>query len=137
MVAKGGNLLLGVGPTPKGVIQPEVVAILKEIGQWLKVNGEGIYGTRNTPNYNSKNVWFTASKDGNKLYALYVPNEKEELPQSIEWENNIPVKNSAMVLLKTGKKVKWAQKGNKVIVNLPGALKTNKEPLVFSFKLQK
>ena len=42
-----------------------------------------------------------------------------------------------MVLLKTGKKVKWAQKGNKVIVNLQGTLKTNKEPLVFSFKLQK
>jgi len=137
VVAKGGNLLLGVGPTPKGVIQPEVVAILKEIGQWLKVNGEGIYGTRITPNYNSNNIWFTASKDGNKLYALYVPNEKEGLPKSIEWENNIPVKSSAMVLLKTGKKVKWAQKGNKVIVNLQGTLKTNKEPLVFSFKLQK
>jgi len=138
VVAKGGSLLLGVGPTPKGLIQPEVEVILKQIGQWLKVNGEGIYGTRITPNYKSNNIWFTASKDGKKLYALYIPNEKEELPKSIEWENNIPVKNSPMILLQTGKKVKWTKEGDKIKVQLSNKSKTNnKEPLVFSFKLQK
>ena len=46
IVSKGGNLLLNVGPTPDGEIQPEFVARLKAIGRWLKTNGESIYGTR-------------------------------------------------------------------------------------------
>lgn len=48
-VAKGGNLLLGVGPTGKGTIDDEVVARLHQIGAWLRVNGEAIYGTRPIP----------------------------------------------------------------------------------------
>ena len=44
-VAKGGNLVLGVGPTPEGLIEPETVSRLKEIGQWLSANGKAIYGT--------------------------------------------------------------------------------------------
>ncbi|WP_321424710.1 alpha-L-fucosidase [uncultured Bacteroides sp.] len=137
VTAKGGSLLLGVGPTPKGLIQPEVEVILRQIGQWLKVNGKGIYGTRITKNYKSNNVWFTASKDGENLYALYIPNEKENLAESIEWENNIPMKNSSIILLQTGKKVKWIQEGNKIKVHLSNKSKMNKEPLVFSYKLQK
>ncbi len=46
IVSKGGNLLLNVGPTPEGEIQPEFVARLKTIGSWLKTNGDSIYGTR-------------------------------------------------------------------------------------------
>ncbi|RMD84198.1 MAG: alpha-L-fucosidase, partial [Lentisphaerae bacterium] len=40
---------LNVGPTAEGVIQPEAVAILKEVGAWLKVNGESIYGAGPAP----------------------------------------------------------------------------------------
>lgn len=137
VTAKGGSLLLGVGPTPKGLIQPEVEVILRQIGQWLKVNGEGIYNTRITPDYKSNDVWFTASKDGNKRYALYIPNEKSALPESIEWENNIPLKNSPVILLQTGKKVKWVREGNKIKVSLPLKSRLTKEPMVFSFKCQK
>ena len=38
-------LLLNVGPKPDGTITAEETAVLEEIGEWLKVNGEGIYGT--------------------------------------------------------------------------------------------
>ncbi|BEH00565.1 alpha-L-fucosidase [Bacteroides sedimenti] len=139
VVAKGGNLLLGVGPTPKGLIQPEVEVILKEIGQWLKINGEGIYNTRITPVYKNKNndIWFTASKDGKTLYALYIQGQNNPLPESIEWEKNIPVKGTAITLLHTGKKVKWTQEGDKVKVQLPRLSKYDKKPLVFSFKIKK
>lgn len=139
VVAKGGNLLLGVGPTPKGLIQPEVEVILKEIGQWLKINGEGIYNTRITPVYKNKNndIWFTASKDGKTLYALYIQGQNNPLPESIEWEKNIPLKGTAITLLHTGKKVKWTQEGDKVKVQLPRLSKYDKKPLVFSFKIKK
>ncbi len=45
IVSKGGNLLLNVGPQPDGRIQDDFVARLREIGVWLKANGEAIYGT--------------------------------------------------------------------------------------------
>ena len=44
VTSKGGAFLLNVGPTAEGVIQPEAVAILAKVGDWLKVNGESIYG---------------------------------------------------------------------------------------------
>ncbi|WP_327241623.1 alpha-L-fucosidase [Streptomyces sp. NBC_01320] len=43
-VAKGGNLLLNVGPDRHGTIQPDAVERLREIGGWLAVNGESVYG---------------------------------------------------------------------------------------------
>jgi alpha-L-fucosidase len=45
----GGNLLLNVGPMPTGEIQPEFVERLEAIGDWLRVNGISIYGTRAAP----------------------------------------------------------------------------------------
>ena len=49
VASKGGNFLLDVGPTPEGTIQPEFVERLQEIGKWMKVNGDSIYGTTHGP----------------------------------------------------------------------------------------
>lgn len=49
VVSKGGNLLLNVGPTPDGRIQPEFQTRLAAIGRWLKTHGEAIYGTTASP----------------------------------------------------------------------------------------
>lgn len=49
IVSKGGNYLLNVGPTPEGEIPAESVKLLKEVGAWMKVNGESIYGTQASP----------------------------------------------------------------------------------------
>lgn len=45
VVSKNGSMLLNVGPKSDGTISPEDTKVLKEIGAWLKVNGEAIYGT--------------------------------------------------------------------------------------------
>lgn len=45
IASKGGNYLLNVGPTSKGIIPVPEVKRLAEIGRWMKVNGEAIYGT--------------------------------------------------------------------------------------------
>jgi len=46
VVSKNGNLLVNVGPRSDGTIPEQAQQILREVGAWLKVNGEAIYGTR-------------------------------------------------------------------------------------------
>src|SRR5215472_14532944 len=46
IVSKNGNLLLNIGPRSDGTIPDEVQQVLLEVGAWLNVNGEAIYGTR-------------------------------------------------------------------------------------------
>jgi alpha-L-fucosidase len=46
IVSKNGNLLLNIGPKPDGTIPEEVQKVLLDVGAWLKVNGDAIYGTR-------------------------------------------------------------------------------------------
>ena len=48
-VSKGGNYLLNVGPTDKGVIPPESVAVLRQAGDWIRRNQESVYGAEGGP----------------------------------------------------------------------------------------
>ncbi len=48
-VSKGGNYLLNIGPLPDGSIDPKTVAIFTDVGHWMRVNNEAIYGTQAGP----------------------------------------------------------------------------------------
>ncbi len=76
ITAKGGCLLLGVGPTAQGIIETPAVERLEKVGEWLKVNGEGIYNTRITKNYNSGNIWFTANKNNKTINPSFTTGRK-------------------------------------------------------------
>ena len=49
IASKGGNYLLNVGPDPKGNIPAESLKTLAEMGAWMKINGEAVYGSTGSP----------------------------------------------------------------------------------------
>ncbi len=68
--AKGGNLLLNIGPKPNGELPIEQEERLRELALWMFVNSESIHGVRPWVVTNEGNVWFTKRKDGGVLYAI-------------------------------------------------------------------
>jgi alpha-L-fucosidase len=71
VVAKGGNFLLNVAPTPQGTWEEEAYQRLEEVGRWMKRNGEGIYDTRNYRVFGEgETIRFTQSKDGRIVFAF-------------------------------------------------------------------
>ena len=136
IVAKGGSLLLGVGPKPDGTLSTEVVQRLTEIGQWMNKNGQAIYGTRIVKDYKNGKIFFTQKQDKKTTYALLCVKDNEKLPEFVEWSNNAPAKGSKIRLLETGETVKWLSDGKSTKVYLPSSLlKTTKNysALVFEF----
>jgi alpha-L-fucosidase len=78
IVSRGGNYLLNVAPGPDGEWHEEAYVKLKEIGEWMRVNGEAIYGSRSLrPYVETQNLRFTGSKDGNTLYCFIMDDATE------------------------------------------------------------
>ena len=73
----GGNLLLNVGPRSDGTVPEESVAILKAAGDWLKRNGDAIYGSEKCPF--SWNNWGKVTQKGNKAYLIIFNSTGSEL----------------------------------------------------------
>lgn len=69
LVSAGGNLLLNVGPNADGTIPVIMQERLEQMGDWLKVNGEGIYASRKLKKSKCEKVWYT-QKDG-KIYVFF------------------------------------------------------------------
>lgn len=83
-VANNGNLLLNIGPKADGTIPKEQVRRLLGLGDWLKVNGEGIYGTRCTERESEvleNGVELHYTQKGKELYFFI----------NKLWENGCPV----------------------------------------------
>src|SRR5262249_22611430 len=66
IASKNGNCLLNVGPTAEGVIPEPSVERLLAMGDWLKINGEAVYGTRPGPIQGLD--WVRCTTKGNRLY---------------------------------------------------------------------
>lgn len=107
----GANFLLNVGPKPDGTIQEEFTVRLKEIGQWMKANGEAVYGTRGGP-VGPRN-WGVTTQTATKVYVHVLDWQDEMLAMPPLGK----VKNARLL---NGQKVEMVAAGAGVMFKLPG-----------------
>jgi alpha-L-fucosidase len=114
-VSNGGNLLLDIGPDANGLIPVVMQERLLDIGAWMKVNGEAIYGTtaweKRPETMKADDVFYTKKKD-----ALYVICTK--WPDKPIVVNHVE-KAGKVSLVGSKTKVKQKLKGNKLTINPP------------------
>jgi alpha-L-fucosidase len=68
--ARGGNMLLNVGPRPDGRIAPPDENLLRELGLWMMLNGEAVRGVRPWVVTNEGDVWLTSRRGEGTVYAF-------------------------------------------------------------------
>ena len=139
IVSKNGNLLLNVGPRADGTIPEEVQGILLDVGGWLAVNGEAIYGTRpwniygegptkaaegpmrdvKTAPYTAEDFRFTTKGDAIYAIAMGWPSEGRAVIRSLGTDTSGGKKVDSIVLLGSAGKLKFQQESDGLYVDLP------------------
>lgn len=122
IVAKGGNLLLGVGPKGNGEFEQAVYDNLAELGEWLDANGEAIYETVPVAPYQVGKIAYTA-KGNDTVYALYMPAKDEEsLPETLTIQSQLSGRLS-FSLAENGKKLRAKNTEQGWVVSIPKSLR--------------
>lgn len=129
IVAKGGNLLLDIGPKPDGTLPDVALQRLAGIGQWMDINKEAIYGTKPIAPYKVDQFCFTKGKD-NQVYALYLEKENVKRPDTLVIKSP-PVWPKQLTLVGVKGEVKWTKIKDGIQLVIPNAAKYLKHALVF------
>lgn len=141
IVAKNGSMLLNVPPNPDGSIPEEMAFLLKEMGVWLKVNGEAIYGTRpwtvfgegptRLPEgghkiekikieYKNTDIRYTKKSDKEFFAIVMDKSEGETILKTLS--TDIGVLNSKIVsieLVGSNEKIEWVRDSRGVVIKAP------------------
>ena len=108
--AKGANLLLNIGPRADGTLPDEALARLAEMGEWLAVNGDSVYGTQ--AGEIAEQPWGVTTRKGKVLYLhLFEPVDELRL--------ELPDKLRSAALLADGTPVPFTQKKGIVTLTIP------------------
>ncbi len=118
-VAKGGNFMVGIGPDGTGKFHPTAVKQLLETGDWLRINGEGIYGSRPRQDWQEGDfIRYTTTKDGKLVYAYVTqwPGKKLTL-QTVR-----PKAGSPLFMLGYNQPLAWKYRSGKLTISLPAQM---------------
>jgi len=139
IVSKNGNLLLNIGPKSDGTIPEGQVNVLFEMGRWLDINGEGIYGTRpwtvagegptenpdggfgesKRSEYSSKDFRFTSKGDDIYLFCLDLPIDKKMTVKALSASALAGKTIKTISLVGSTEPVKWKQKTDVLEITVP------------------
>jgi len=87
--AKGGNLLINMGPMPSGIVPLEQEERFRELALWMFVNDEAIHDIRPCVNAGSKDVYYTQSKDGKYVYAFLTGFADDDPKGGTQWGRSV------------------------------------------------
>jgi alpha-L-fucosidase len=139
IVSKNGNLLLNIGPRSDGTIPDEVQQVLRDVGSWLKVNGDAIYGTRpwkiygegptkvaagsfhdtDTATYTPEDFRFTTKGDTLYVIELGWPSISEAVVRSLGSTSMSSQTIRSVVLLGSDRKLPFQQRSDGLHIQLP------------------
>ena len=122
IVSKGGNYLLNIGPGPDGEFDTIAYQRLKEIGAWIKINGEAIYGSRMFNVFGEgDSVRFTQSKNGRTKYIFLM-----DFPQGNQLITTMPFSKTTKVkMIGTSSSLLWKPTNGGVMITIPNHLKSS------------
>jgi alpha-L-fucosidase len=131
ITSKNGNLLLNIGPKPDGSISAIQLDRLQKLGDWLAINGEGIFGSRpwvrpGGQMSDGADVRFTRKGDSAYAFFLSKPNSNDLVIPGV-----LSVDGMKAEVLGTNAPVEWKQKGKDLAVTVQGTL-----PAQFAVKLK-
>lgn len=132
VVAKGGNLALNVGPQPDGRLPSGAQASMRGLGDWLKVNGEAIYGTRVLPPYKTGHIALT-QREGIRYAIRLYPDSSEPVDQQVLVPLHEPVRQ--IHLLGGSEPLVYEHVSDGILVHVPQTGSPAPLPLAQVFRL--
>ncbi len=128
IVAKGGNLALNVGLQPDGRMPAPAIKNMEGMGQWLKIYGDAIYGTRVYKPYRVGNVAYT--RKGQTVYVIHLASDTyKEKTITIPF----PDKVKAVFQLSSKEPLAFTQEDAQITVDTPEEVSDIAE--VYAFEL--
>jgi alpha-L-fucosidase len=134
VVSKGGNLALNVGPQPDGRLPAGAVRSINELGAWMKIYGEAVYGTRVCEPYFSGCCSFTSK--GNTVYCTYL---YESADKAVDKIVHIPYQEpvSGIKLVGSDALLKVEHTPEGISITLPDGELNGQAPIAHVFRMQK
>ena len=125
IVAKGGNLLLNIAPSPEGEWQPGAYELLKAYGDWMKINGEGIYNSHALEPYKENNICMTQNPNGSAYFFYLDKEDKTSIPSEIVITSHRPAEGAVVTFLGVKEPLSWKAEDIGFKVMIPDKIRKN------------